>query len=270
MTPYQLYQEARLDEAIQAALQSVKSNPSDPDKRLFLCDLLCLAHELPRADRQLETLGQQDSTLSVGISLYRQLIRAEQSRSEFYESGRPPEFMEDVPEILKLHLRASIAIRDGSLSEASSLLQEAENIRVHPNGLCDGVPFEDFRDLDDLTGPFLEVLTSTGKYYWVSWDRIETLGFRKPKLLRDLIWRPAEMSIRTGPDAVVYVPALYFGSHRSDDPQLRCGLGTNWVQAGDGPARGVGQRMFLVGNEDRPLMTLESISFSGSNSPGAD
>jgi type VI secretion system protein ImpE len=269
MNSYQLYQEARLDDAIQASLQEVKSNPLNADKRLFLCDLLCLAHELQRADKQLETLGQQDSTLSVGVSLYRQLIRAAQARSEFYESGRPPEFMEEVPEILKLHLRASIAVRDGSLAEANDLLQEAETSRVHPRGLCNGEPFEDFRDLDDLTSPVLEVLTSTGKYYWVSWDRIESLAFRKPKLLRDLIWRPTEMSIRNGLDAVVYVPAIYYGSHRSEDPRLRCGLSTDWVQSNGGPAKGVGQRMYLVGNEDRPLMTLESISFSATDSPGA-
>ena len=113
MTAYELYQHARLPEAIEAALQQVKSTPTDADARLLLCDLLCCGHELERADRQLDVLMKQSPDLAVGIGLYRQLIRAETARTEFYESGRPPEFMEDVSEVLKLHLRASIAVRDG-------------------------------------------------------------------------------------------------------------------------------------------------------------
>jgi hypothetical protein len=33
------------------------------------------------------------------------------------------------------------------------------------------------RDLDDLTASFLEVLTCTGRYYWVGWEQIERLTF---------------------------------------------------------------------------------------------
>ena len=93
MTAYELYKQARLDEAIEAALRTVKAAPTDVDARLLLCDLLCFANQLERADRQLDVLVQQDSSLTPGVGVYRQLIRAELSRREVFEAGRAPEFM---------------------------------------------------------------------------------------------------------------------------------------------------------------------------------
>ena len=262
MTAYELYQQAKLDEAIQAALQDVKTAPTDVNKRLLLCDLLCLANDLTRVDRQLNVLAKQATDLAVGIGLYRALVRAELARQDFFESGRVPEFMESVSDVLKLHLRASIALRDGTGAEAQQILEEAEQARPHLRGQCDGQPFEDFRDLDDLMAPCLEVLTSTGKYYWVGWDQIESLEFHPPRQLRDLVWRPTQMIIRNGPEAVVYVPVLYAGTHDSADPQLRLGRGTDWEEITDGPMVGVGQRMFLVGSEDKSILSIHRVSWS--------
>jgi type VI secretion system protein ImpE len=113
-----------------------------------------------------------------------------------------------------------------------------------------------------LTAPFLEVLTSTGKYYWIGWERIEKLEFRSPKYLRDLLWRQTEMVIREGPDALVYVPVLYPGSHRSQDPELRLGRRTDWIETPAGPTAGVGQRTLLVGDADKSILSIGRISFS--------
>ena len=76
MTAYELYRQARLTEAIEAALQKVKSAPNDIDARVLLCDLLCFDNQLERADRQLDVAAQQEAGLAAGIGLYRQLIRA--------------------------------------------------------------------------------------------------------------------------------------------------------------------------------------------------
>ncbi len=265
MTAYELYQQARLDEAIDAALQRVKSAPTDIDDRMVLCDLLCLGNQLERADRQLDVAAQQQPGLAAGIGLYRQLIRAAIARQDFFQSGRVPEFMVDVSEVLKLHLRASIALREGTVSEAGDLLRHAEQLRAPAPGQCDDRPFEDVRDLDDLTGPLLEVLTSTGKYYWVGWERIEQLEFRPPRYLRDLLWRQAEMVIRGGPEALVYVPVLYFGSHDSQDAEVRVGRKTDWLESPGGPTRGVGQRMLLVGDEERPILSIGRLLFGSSH-----
>jgi type VI secretion system protein ImpE len=262
MTAYELYKEARLDEAIEAALRKVKAAPTDVDARLLLCDLLCFANQLERADRQLDVLVQQDSSLTPGVGVYRQIIRAELSRREVFDSGRAPEFMGTPPEVLELHLRALIALREGAAREASESLGQAERLRVPLHGQCDDASFDDFRDVDDLTASFLEILASTGKYYWVAWDRLESLEFRPVKHLRDLLWRPAEMVVRGGPEALVYVPVLYPGSHRSEDGELRLGRKTDWVQMPDGPTVGRGQRTFLVGDADKSILSIQKIAFA--------
>jgi type VI secretion system protein ImpE len=264
MTAYELYREGNLGAAIEAALRGVKAAPTDLDARLLLCDLLCFDQQLERADRQLELLVQQDPGLGPPLALYRQLIRAEVARQEVFQSGRVPELLDEVTDVVSLHLRAAIAVREGATQEAAELLRQAEEQRRRVAGECDGVPFGDLRDLNDLTAPFLEVLTITGKYYWIAWDRLERLEFKPPKFLRDVLWRQAEMVIPGKPEAMVYVPVLYAGSHGSPDQSIRLGRRTEWQEQTGGYTAGAGQRTLLVGDEGIPLLSVGRITFSRS------
>jgi type VI secretion system protein ImpE len=262
MTPYELYREERLDEALQAAIGAVKAAPRDADGRLLLCTLLALTGQFERVDGHLDVLVDQDPELAPGLSVYRQLVRAEIARRNLFESGQPPELMPADSDVLHHHVRAAVALSQSKGADAAGLLREAEPLRPAVAGECDGARFDELRDLDDLVSPCLEVLTMTGKYYWVGWERIQELQFQPPKYLRDLLWRPAQMTLRDGPDAVVYVPVLYAGSHRSQDPGLRTGGKTDWVHGESGIVRGVGQRTLLVGDGDKPLLSIGRIAFS--------
>jgi type VI secretion system protein ImpE len=42
---------------------------------------------------------------------------------------------------------------------------------------------------------------------------------------------------------------------------LRLGRETDWQQADGGPVRGVGQRVFLVGEDDTAIMELGKLRF---------
>ncbi|MGE0756111.1 MAG: type VI secretion system accessory protein TagJ [Pirellulaceae bacterium] len=262
MTPGELFQAGKLTEAVQAALEAVKKHPTDTDRRGQLIELLCFTGDLERADKQLETIGQQDPQAQMGVSMLRQLVRAENARQQFYQEGRVPEFLGEPSETLKLHLQASIALREGKPQEAVENLLAAEKQRRPIPGKCNGEAFDDFRDLDDLCSAFLEVLTSTGKYYWVPVERVEFLEFRAPERPKDLLWRRCNMKVSDGPEGEVFIPSLYPGTHRSSDDQLRLGRGTEWVETPDAPVRGVGQRTFLVGNADRPIMQLQEVDFA--------
>jgi type VI secretion system protein ImpE len=267
MNAQECFQAGRLDDAIAAALGDVKQHPTELASRSFLAELLCYSSDLQRADKQLDVLSTQDPDSMVGVSLFRQLIRAEQSRRQFFAEGRVPEFLAAPTDAQKLALQASIEIREGKLEAAARLLEQAEEARVQPRGTCDGKPFDDFRDLDDLIGGSMEVLTSNGKYYWIPMEQIDLIEFRAPKYPRDLLWLPVHMVVRDGPDGEVFLPTLYAGAHEETDDALRLGRATDWRGEEGQPVRGVGQRSFLVGDGDRPILELKQIEIGGQPSP---
>ncbi len=261
-SPSELFDAGNLTGALQAVIELVKKNPNDTNSRGFFCELLCLDGQWERADKQLETLAQQDSELIVGAGLIRQLIRAETARQQFFQEGRLPEFLSEVSPIMRLHLDASIALRDGDLEKASELLAQAETDRLHPHGTCDGNAFDDWRDLDDLCAPFFEVLTTNGKYYWVPFEAVESIEFRPPKQARDLLWRGAHIVFREGPDGEVFIPARYVDSAMSESDALKMGRMTDWCGEDAAPVRGVGQRMFLAGEKEQAILEIKQLQFA--------
>jgi type VI secretion system protein ImpE len=261
MNPSELYQAGQLTAAIEAEIAEVKKKPTDGNARFFLAELLCFAGEWDRADKQLDTVAQQTPELAIRISLVRHILRAEMARQQFYSEGRLPEFLFDVSPALRHHLDASIALREGNLTEASAALAEAESSRTPVSGKLGETAFDDFRDCDDLTAGFFEVLTSTGKYYWVPVDRVRTIEFFAPERPLDLLWRRAAMDVVDGPEGEVYLPVLYAGTATSGDSQLQLGRGTTWNEDGS-VVRGCGQRMFLVGDEAFPILQLQTIEFN--------
>lgn len=261
LTARDLYAAGSLADAITAATAEVRSRPTDLSTRGFLAELLCLSGDIDRADKQFDALGAQDQDALPALVLVRHTLRAEQARQQFYAEGRVPQFFDQPDAVMRLALEASIALRDGDEAEAGKLLQQAEEQRPKPSGTCDGKPFADFRDLDDLSAGFLEVLTGNGEYYWVPATRIESIEFKEPTRPRDLLWRRALMTVRSGPDGEVYLPAIYPLSYSEDDEAFRLGRSTDWSQTEGGPVRGIGLRTFLVGEEDRSIMEISEITF---------
>jgi type VI secretion system protein ImpE len=260
MNAQQFYREGDLPQAIWAALGEVKQCPADADRRGFLSELLCFAGDLDRADKQLDALDKHDPEMMLGIGLFRNLLRAEQARQQFYSEGRLPEFVGPPPDWVRLHLEASICLREDKQDEAVELLSKADAGRPTLAGTCNGRGYEDLRDLDDLTAGVFEVLTSSGKYYWIPIDRVELVEFRAPQRTRDLLWRRARMIVRDGPDGEVFLPVLYAGSHADAGDHVRLGRATEWRGGDVTPVRGVGQRTFLVGDEPCPILEIEALT----------
>lgn len=256
-----LYKSGQLTEAIAAAVGDVKQRPQDAAARSFLCELLCFSGDLERADKQLDTIGQQSPEAMVGVSLIRQLIRAETARRQFFQEGRVPEVIENPAPWLTKQLEASVLLRDGDATRAAELLAEAESQRPLVSGTCDGARFDDWRDLDDLIGGVFEVLTSNGKYYWIPAGTVESIEFKPAERPIDLLWRRVHMIVRGGPDGEVYLPTLYAETYLQDDDQLRLGRATAWTGDDTGVARGLGLRTILIGEQDRTLLELNEVEF---------
>ncbi len=265
-TAVQLYQAGRLGDAIAALNAEIKKKPTDVDRRVFLAELLSFAGNLDRADLQLDTIGTQEPQVAVTMALFRQLVRGDQARRQLFTDGRLPEFLDaPPPDHLRLHLEALVALRAGDKAEALAKLNQAEELRPPAAGSHDGTAFDDFRDLDDVTGGFFEVFTSTGKYFWIPTEKVELVEFRKPERARDLLWRPAHMVVRGGPDGEVYLPAVYAGLPDDAADGLKLGRVTEWSDDADAPVRGFGQRCFLVGEECVPMLQLGTLEFTGAS-----
>jgi len=255
------FEAGKLQDAIKTMNAEVRAKPGDVDRRGFLAELLCFEGSLERADKMLDLIGTQDPAAALGLSLFRQQIRAEMARREFFGDGRVPEFLGDPPDHLKLHLEASLALREGEMATAAKLLADAEEQRPKVAGLCNGEAFDDMRDVDDVMAGFFEVLTSTGKYYWIPTESIATVEMHRPERPRDLIWRRAAMDVSEGPDGEVFLPVIYVTPGVEVDERTQLGRVTDYVGGEGEPVRGVGQRTFLIGEEAMPILEIQSLEF---------
>lgn len=269
MTPAEHFQAGDLTEAINGATEAVKQDPTDTSARSLMAQLLCFAGELDRADSHLDSIGQQDPMAAVGAAMVRHLIRGEQARQQCFDEGRVPELLQEPSPHMKLHLEAHVCLREEKHAEAADLLGQAEELRPHVSGTCNGEAFDGLRDLDDLTAGFLETITSNGKYYWIPLERIEVIELRKPERSLDLLWRPAHMVVQGGPDGDVYLPVIYAGSHAHSDDSLRLGMATEWLENENGPVRGIGQRVLLVGENDLPVLQIHNLTITSDSSDDA-
>jgi type VI secretion system protein ImpE len=256
-----LLHQNRLDDAIAAQIEVVRARPAEADARALLAEFLCLAGQWERADKQLDLIGTQQPGLAVGVALFRQLIRGAIAREEVFLKGAVPEMIGGATEPLQATLAALLDLRDGSEEAASATLRAAEERRAPLSGSCDGKPFDDIRDGDDLTACLLEVISSTGKYFWVPWERVADLELEKPRSVRERIWRQASLSVRDGPDGIVYIPALYpVLPNRTLSVEARLGRLTDWIELGGGAMVGIGVRTLLIGEHGLTLDEITSLS----------
>lgn len=259
MNATELYQQGKLQEAIEAQVQAVKNKPADQSVRLFLFELLAFAGELDRAQKQIDVLKYEDMELQTATMRYRVLLESEKLRRRFFAEGVVPKFPEDPPEHLKLRLDGNNQLRGGNVAAAKELFERADAAVPPLKGLLNGKPFDFIRDADDRFGPVLEVFAS-GNYFWVPFDQIEMVALNPPKFPRDLVWVPARLTTVTGTTGDVHLPVLYPNSHAHQDNQVKLGRFTDWTGE-PGTVAGVGARVYLVGDDPVHLLEWRQLQF---------
>ncbi len=270
MDALQLFRDGNLQAAIAECTGEVQSHPGKPDPRDLLSQLLCFRGEWERADKHLETLETQFPDRAPVVSLIRQLIRAAKAREQFYDNGRAPELLTPPAEYLQRYLQAAVCLRQGESGEAAGLLAAADASRPRIVGRCDGQPFQDLRDADDFSAAFLEVFTTTGKYYWIPWEGIRRLQLHPVESPIDVLWRRCQIQATACPEGIVYVPQLYAGSSRAEDDLLRLGRSTEWCGPDEGPVRGVGHRILWIDDATRPLIEIRNLEIKEAVTPAEE
>lgn len=259
-----LFREGKLAAAIEAANAAVRRRPGDLGGRVTLAELLLFSGQLDRADRILDAAAEADPSGAVAVAEFRQLLRAETARRQLVTDGRVPEFLGEPSAALHSALAAQVALRAGDNAAAAEHVAKTEELRPQVAGVLvrkDGeTRFDDLRDADDLCAGYFETLTTTGKYYWIPTERIASIEFHPPRRPRDLAWRRATMSVIDGPDGDVYLPAIYNAGQPDLSDELRLGRATDW-SGDEAPVRGLGQRLFLIGDDAIGIMDIVALRF---------
>lgn len=263
MRARELLQNGELVAAISSLTDEIKRSPMDATARTFLFELLCFAGDHVRAGKQLDAIGQlsRDTDSRTAVQLYQELLNAESARQRTFREGTPPRFLLEPPAAVSLHLDALKQSQQGQLDLARATLDRASEqtkpLRLEAAGLV----AEDFRDGDDFLAPVLEVF-SRSSYFWVPWEHLQYLEVNPPKNFRDLLWTPARLATFDGQLGEVFLPNLYPGTFAAQDDLVRLGRKTEWVDTGAGIVRGLGQKMFLIGDDARTLLELGELRFS--------
>lgn len=253
-----------LNGAIEAALDAVKSKPTDAAARTFLFELACFAGDYDRAEKQLDVIGHTDINAMIGSQIFRQNLKAERDRLRFFSDSRKPEFLMSAPAYVEDLFTANNRLREGSVAEAREILDKVEEERPAFSCEINGEKVSDFRDYNDATCCIFEAIVKE-QYVWLPFEQIRQIEFEPPKNLRDLFWAQAKVEMTNGTNGEMFVPALYANSWKSDNDQIRLGRMTDWVQAGEEIFIGRGMKLFWMDGKEKSILEIRTIKFDHEN-----
>lgn len=260
MKAKELLEANQLSAAVAELTQEVKHHPADSRLRTFLFEVLCFSGDFERAERQLDVIGHQDEKTGIGVEVYRNLIRAESARKKLFDQGLKPTFLADPPPYVTAVLEAINCLREGKLAEAKVLVNQSQEESPSIKCRVNGTEYLTFRDSDDRTASILEVFAQD-VYAWVPFAQIVKVTINAPKHLRDLLWVPASMEVMDRPPVDVFLPVLYVGSEQDENDQIRLGRMTDWIALGEGIAGGLGQKVFVTGDQEKAILEIRDMEF---------
>ena len=265
MSIKQFIQTANLEGAINTATAEVKRLPLQAEARIVLSELMCFTGNLDRADTLLDSAAKLQTVPSTGIHLLRQLMRGEMARQQWYQEGKAPLTRSETSPELSSAFQAIVEFRAGHLPDVARILGSlaegpalAGTVTLETESTQS---FDVFRDLGDLTATVAELISPTGKFYWVPWREFKKVEFEPVKSLRDVLWRPVQCTFHQGLVEQYFMPCLYHGTSASTNDEFRLGQATDWKDCGENLIQGVGLRMFLAGELTPTILEIRSIDF---------
>jgi type VI secretion system protein ImpE len=236
----------------------VRVEPANPKLRVFLFQLLCILGEWERARAQLQTLAELDAGSLPLVHLYGSAITCEVLRRDVFAGVRTPLVMGEPLPWVALLLQAVATEAQGRAAEAKALRADALEQAQAVGGTVDGKAFEWIGDADSRLGPVCEAVIE-GRYYWVPFERIRSIGLDAPEDLRDAVWIPAHLGLENGGEAAALLPARYPGSESDSDGLIRLGRKTDWVEVSLETFHGRGQRILVTDSDEHALLSVRRI-----------
>ncbi|MBB1447215.1 virulence protein, SciE type, partial [Pseudoalteromonas sp. SG41-6] len=136
---HSLIREGKLTDALSWCATQLQDEPLNFDIRSIYAELLCINGELEKADKQLDFMVQKNPEFAVGAVNLRHLIRAQQSRVDFYQGKGIPKLFHEADELDTLFLKMHMALLEGEIDEAGKLAKEMELLRIETSQDSDSV-----------------------------------------------------------------------------------------------------------------------------------
>ncbi|MBH0000354.1 MULTISPECIES: type VI secretion system accessory protein TagJ [Pseudoalteromonas] len=248
---HNLIREGKLTDALSCCATELQDEPLNFDIRSVYAELLCINGELEKADKQLDFMVQKNPEFAVGAVNLRHLIRAQQSRVDFYQGKGIPKLFHDADALDTIFLRMHVALLENEVDEAAKLAKEMEELRVQASQSGTSV----IRDLDDSLGPYLEVLGTNGEFYLANFNEIETLKVEPNESLLESIWLRVEITIKDGgPSGTAHLPLVYANSNSELE---KLGQVSDWEELQDEFIIGKGMKMLFVDDEAITIPNLK-------------
>lgn len=243
-----------------ALFNEIKKDPSNLELRIFLFQLSCITRDWQRAVTQLDVLKDlSDSTLSL-VNTYKQLIECELKRERVLSGDIEPMCFGEPSDWMACYVKSYQKYCSGDFEQANTLLQQGVELAPMIAGAVDDEPFEWLSDGDVRFGPAIEVILNGG-YYWLPFEYISEINFEPTEDLRDLVWRPANLTLKNKGQLIVFLPARYPITTETTDAQLLSRT-CDWYEPLENYFVGSGQRVFISDKAEYPLLNISSIKFS--------
>jgi type VI secretion system protein ImpE len=260
VTAQQLFDQGDLKGTIAALTDAVRSKPGELQLRSFLFETLCFDGAFDRAAKQLEVLAIQSGPESaIAFALYRSLLEAEKVRRQVFAGEATPAFFTTPPDWLEPSVALVSQLAKGA-PDAAATMARVEAAAPATPGRWNGEPFAAFRDVDDRTPWVLEVFHGS-TYAWLPFAQLRRVEVTAPVRLRDLLWMHANIEMTTGQTGDIYIPALYAGSERHEDDEIRLGRTTAWALTAESVLCGAGHRAFIADDREVTLLDTRTIEF---------
>lgn len=239
--------------------EEVKKSPQDLNLRIFLFQLSCILTDWSRALSQLEFIRQLDETTESLDSTYRQLIQCEQKREKVLKGDESLVCFGPVTSWLEQFKPVFSLLEASKIAEAAKLTSDGLQIAPSLKGKINGEPFEWLCDADSRFGPILEVMLQGG-YAWLPLENVEKLEFEPIEDLRDLVWRPVNITLKNKGVLLAFVPVRYPLTNATTDAE-KLSRHTTWEQPEEGFYIGQGQRIWMTDQAEYLFSDIDVVEF---------
>jgi type VI secretion system protein ImpE len=269
MDASELLRQGKLNEALGALQNQIRNDPSNAKLRVFLFQLLCVMGQWERALTQLSVAAEIDPKALLMKEVCQQAVQCEALRKEIFAGKKLPLVFGEPQEWVGWMIQANQHSAQGHYREAQELRDKALEAAPAVAGRINDSAFEWVADADPRLGPILEAMIQ-GRYFWIPLQNINQIKIDKPVDLRDVVWAPANFVWTNGGAAVGFIFARYPGSDEVEDPGIKLGRKTDWIEQGKDFAVPVGQRLFATNEAEYSMLEVRALTLGQPIMPKAD